>query len=990
MRVLQRVFVRCLLVALAFALAAGTLYAQAAAGPGGNRIMRGPMPPGMQPGMIPGMQPGMPVPGGANPAQPPGAQPGGPPKTDDGGKTIQRPTKPTQPPKPDELKVKPDEKGMVRFNFNGQPWPGVLEWLAQISGMSLDWQELPGDYLNLSTQRAYTVQDTRDLINMHLLARGFTLLRQGDMLTVANIKKLDPSLVPRLDPKDLEHCGPHEFAKVSFPLDWMMADVAVEELKPMKSPNGTLTPLVETNRVEAMDAVLNLREIYAVLKQEQSAERLLRKPREFVLIYARASDVRDRLLDLLGESKPPAPGGQPQNPDQAQQQAMMMARMQQQQQAQQGQPGGQPGQPPAGPKSKTPVTMAVNDHKNSILVQAPPDKMAMIAQAIATIDVPGDRGQSPLGTMSRMHKYPIVGVDPDLVVKTLQEIGDLEPTTRLSVDKKNKVIIAYASLADQMTIDAIVKKLSGSERKFAVRHLRRLPADYVAGTISFMMAVEPKKKKERQNPWSWGGFQQTPEPAERPNEFRVDADIEHNRLLLLANEIELTEVDNLLVKLGEIPGKGGSNETTRVIETGSAQETEELLDRIRRQWPSISPNPLVLPPAAPKKTPEPAPKTRTPSEEPAAPPARTTMLPLGGSVFRLAGQRSEVAADAPVDKAYDAPAASAPPASQLPEKSPATAKNSEKSPPPVNIAVGPDGKIIISSEDTQALDRLEELAAELAPPRKDYKIFHLKCAWAYGVALNLEEFFKEDKKETRRGFGWWWGGDDNQDNAEDDRRLSKRRKLKFISDPDTNSVLVTGADSSQLKTIEDLIQVYDQPPPRDTQSVRKTDVIRLRYAKAKVVADTVKEVFRDLLSSNDKALANAPGQQKDRTVIYDFGASDDSGRSDQRTPKFKGLLSIGVDDLSNTLVVSAPAYFFDRVCLLIQDLDNAASDNAVRVVKVGPGISAVRLQEVLDSVLANGSSRGSSASKSPTRKRSSPPTEKHEDQQSDSQSPIGE
>jgi type II secretory pathway component GspD/PulD (secretin) len=251
----------------------------------------------------------------------------------------------------------------------------------------------------------------------------------------------------------------------------------------------------------------------------------------------------------------------------------------------------------------------------------------------------------------------------------------------------------------------------------------------------------------------------------------------------------------------------------------------------------------------------------------------------------------------------------------------------------------------------------------------------LKYAWAYGVSLNLEDFFQVDKKDKRR-MPWWRGGwDDNQDTT-DDRRLSKRRKLKFIYDLDTNSVLVTGADSSQMRTIEDLIAVYDQPPPRDTQSVRKTEVLRLRYAKAKTVADTVKEVFRDLLSPNDKSLANAPGQRKTRTVVYDFGGSDDAGRADQRTPKYKGLLSIGVDDLSNTLVISAPVYFFDRVCRLIQDLDNAASDNAVRVVKVGPGISAVRLQELLDNVLNSGASRGSSTAKRPSKKPPTPPTEK--------------
>ena len=41
----------------------------------------------------------------------------------------------------------------------------------------------------------------------------------------------------------------------------------------MLSPNGKLTALKATNRIEAMDAVANLREIHALLAAEQSADR---------------------------------------------------------------------------------------------------------------------------------------------------------------------------------------------------------------------------------------------------------------------------------------------------------------------------------------------------------------------------------------------------------------------------------------------------------------------------------------------------------------------------------------------------------------------------------------------------------------------------------------------------------------------------------------------------------------------------------------------
>ncbi len=231
--------------------------------------------------------------------------------------------------------------------------------------------------------------------------------------------------------------------------------------------------------------------------------------------------------------------------------------------------------------------------------------MAIIIQAVNAIDVPLDTTQSLLTNVNRMQVYRITGVDPEPVVKTLQEIGNLDPTTRLQIDKKNKAIVAYASLADHVTIRSVVEKLSGSERKFEVIHLRRLAADYVAGSIMFMMVGEKKEKPARQPYWMMDyGNQSSSDKDKSTNEFRVEADVDHNRLLLWANEVELGEVENLLVKLGEIPPKGSRRDTVRVIDARDSKEGEELLEKIRRAWPSIAPNPLLInPPEDSDKTP---------------------------------------------------------------------------------------------------------------------------------------------------------------------------------------------------------------------------------------------------------------------------------------------------------------------------------------------------------------------------------------------------
>ena len=89
-----------------------------------------------------------------------------------------------------------------------------------------------------------------------------------------------------------------------------------------------------------MDAVVNLRAIYAVLKQEQSdtgQKNLIGGP--WKLEYARAADVKLQLEQLLGlESKPAGPMSRDQM--RASQQMEMMRMQMQQQQAQQAQKTG--------------------------------------------------------------------------------------------------------------------------------------------------------------------------------------------------------------------------------------------------------------------------------------------------------------------------------------------------------------------------------------------------------------------------------------------------------------------------------------------------------------------------------------------------------------------------------------------------------------------------------------------------------------------------
>lgn len=620
--------------------------------------------------------------------------------------------------------------------------------------------------------------------------------------------------------------------------------------------------------------------------------------------------------------------------------------------------------------------------------------MAVIAQAVKVLDVPGEPGETLLGNVGRTQVYRLAALDPESLAKTLEEMGQLSPTTRLQVDKKNHAIIAYAPLADHVVIRSLVEKLDASERKFEVIQLRRLQADYVAGTVELMMVGE--KPKEQRRPWYFfmdgGSSRSTEETAKR---FRVDADVEHNRLLLWANPIELQEVHALLVKLGEIPPGGAARPTVRVLEVPAGSEVKDLLETIRRKWPALGPNKLILPapdkdaekpaerpgddrkqPADSKGTEEQAPpkhgsepkQARVPGDKVGLPRQTFDSVPAASKpVTTSAVSFLQLGENGTADQASSQPGATAPSSKSA---KPEIAGDR----PPIQIRCGPDGQLILSSPDTDALDRLEELVVRATSPSpSDFHFFQLKYALAYDVAAIIEDVFQEDKR--KRSMPWWWFDDfDSEDKSDKDKvRLSKRRPLKILPDVTTNSILVMGADARQLEKIEEMLKFYDRAEPTEAKTVRKTEIFPLRYTKAKTLADTIKDVYRDLLSANDKALASSNQQQESRRERYWRYSSSDDDKGAQKMPTFKGLLSIGVDEVSNSLIVSAPPYLMESITKIIQDLDQAAQpqEDVVTVVRLGPNTSAQQVEETLSSVLDPKSGK----SRAPRAKRPTLPTQ---------------
>ncbi len=818
----------------------------------------------------------------------------------------------------------------------------MLSWIADASELSFQWQELPGDALNLTTTRSYTLEEARDLLNRLLLSRGYTMLVHGEILSVTKLSELKSSLVPRVKPESLVTLPDHSLVKVSFNLDWLIAEEAVEELQPMLTNAGKISKLSRTNRLEVIDTAISLREIWQILEDEQSDTGQEQLVRHWTLKHRRAADVIGMIRTLLGLKDPAgAASGAAMNPQMMQQMQQQMQRMMQQ--AQQNGGGG------AASKEKLETRLVLNARENMIIAQAAPDQIAIIEKAIAEIDVERESVRSMLQNMSRWKVHRMETVDPQILVDLLDELGDLDPGTTLKVDKDKKVIMAYASIADHLTIQTLLDKLDSTGREFDVIPLRRLDAEYVAGTIMTLMGPKEKKEDNSRNSWySWYGRNHN-DDEEEDTSFRVDADLQDNRLLVYANNVEMEEIRGLLQKLGELPDPDGHDDGYRVFELNPKDDANAIRKQLEQLWRRDNKLEFNLP------------ESKETEEEPANEEDTVTQRHQQSTVTLVGMNDAEQTSEDEIPLIDDDPEATRRRQAEefFRKKDRKEAAASEEA-APVRISISEDGRLIVSCEDPAALAEIEDLMKRVARPGQSFRIFEIKHQSPYWVAATLEEYFAMDEEEEGYldWFGRWRGGSSSKD---DSHSLSKRRIPQFIWDNYTSTILVRDADSRQMKTIEELIAIYDAPSPADTRSMRVNRFFRLKNAKAQVVAQAVKDVFRDLLSSNDKALEKPGGDEKQQVSrgFSGFGGSD-SGDDEDDEVRFKGLLSIGVDHESNVLVISSQQRLMSVIEAMVEELDKAAEKSSgVRILQLDPSVDLQLIQQRLGQLMGAESNNGS-------------------------------
>jgi general secretion pathway protein D len=217
--------------------------------------------------------------------------------------------------------------------------------------------------------------------------------------------------------------------------------------------------------------------------------------------------------------------------------------------------------------------------------------------------------------------------------------------------------------------------------------------------------------------------------------------------------------------------------------------------------------------------------------------------------------------------------------------------------------------VLIISDRAANIRRMERIVSEMDKESdSDIEVIKLKHAFAAEVVRLLSSL----------------------SNASPEQKGAGARAIKFTADERTNSILLSGEKSSRLK-YRAIISDLDS----SVESSGNTHVVYLRYAEAKNLATILNSVGKEVI----KAEAKNSG----------IGGAGNNAET----------VSIQADEISNALVITAPASVYPSLRAVIQQLDIRRAQ--VHIEAIIAEVSLDTANELGVQWLVDGSNKGAPA-----------------------------
>lgn len=370
------------------------------------------------------------------------------------------------------------------------------------------------------------------------------------------------------------------------------------------------------------------------------------------------------------------------------------------------------------------------------------------------------------------------------------------------------------------------------------------------------------------------------EPMNKMPHINVDENVQ--QVIVRATKEQLESIHNLLKQMGESSAASAASPTSRLRFVPVHRNSQRLLEELQRTWPTIRDNPLQIIEsggAAPKQ--EPAPEKSPLGNAP----------PSASSKVRLASTQTQTQTGTGQEGT----------------------EQQEKNSSPIIVVTGED-QWTLASDDTVALDQfIRLLNSRLSPAvtpfatTGNFSIYLLRHAGAEQVQDLLTELFAKGERSARTP-----GAEVFQ-------------RVKVVADPRINGLIVSG-NRADRKVVEELLGVIDSDDLIDTLQQVTPTIIPLRSASAKSVVDVIEDVYKSQLSASGgrRPFEIPEGVSTSVAIVLQQLNAQTTGP----------LLTLAVDETTNSIVLRAPLDLTVEIKSFIDRLDQASIDAPSRRVQL--------------------------------------------------------
>ena len=428
----------------------------------------------------------------------------------------------------------------------------------------------------------------------------------------------------------------------------------------------------------------------------------------------------------------------------------------------------------------------------------------------------------------------------------------------------------------------------------------------------------------------------------------ANGDSETQQLFVRGTRKQIDEVRQLLEKMGELPTDTGVPERgTRIVPMRGDLET--AIQQLQQVWPKLRSNPLhVVAPAESSiqniVTPAETPTTTSPNDASRDVPERDATdssndvrereamekhkieTPSGGTP---SGDAPSGDRDQPDDGASAANTAAQPVGESRLPTMPSQESTSKTELPAAPVVIFPkSGAITLLSDDEAALNQAEALLRTLARQNLvdagagNFAVYSLRNAGARSVAKLLTELFEQMPLTARTTVG----------------------RVSMVADDRLNAVVVHGR-AADRNVIAELLQVLDSANVPDSLANARPRIVPVEYMEA----DRVLTILRGVYESQLEAGGNRPEIEIPRGISEEVATLLQQINASSSGP----LLTLEIDDVTNSIVVLAPPQLSTEVSALIQTLDTNAKQNDARDVGIVTlkGTNVKQLKPAIDELL---------------------------------------